>query len=355
MVVRTEPVMMERATYMPTTSTLPDAAFFIVLNAGSGHAAGTERRATIASVLQDAGRTFHLAIVDQPGTIDAIATQMAQQAAAASGILVAAGGDGTINAVARQAVTHRCAFGVLPQGTFNYFARTHGIPEGLREAVHALLAARLHPVQVGMVNDRVFLVNASIGLYPKLLEERELDKRQFGRSRFVAALSALKTILSPHRRLRLVLHIDGKLQRLRTATFFVGNNRLQMEQVGIAPLSAALEDGRLAAVAPRTKGKLGMLWLMLHGALGRMGSLDQADQLATFSFTQMQVKVRTLSGRRRVKVATDGEITHLRNPLDFRVLEDQLLLLKPDPVQTDTVAEVPDEVPAFAPGLVTMR
>ena len=311
---------------MPATPLLPDAAFFIVLNAGSGHADTDERQATIESVLRAAGRTFHLAIVDQPNTIDKIATEAAQQAAAAHGVLVAAGGDGTINAVARQAVEHGCAFGVLPQGTFNYFARTHGIPEELDAAVHALLQATLQPVQVGMVNDRVFLVNASIGLYPKLLEERELDKKQFGRSRLVAALSALKTILSPHRRLRLVLDIDGKLQRLRTATFFVGNNRLQMEQVGIPPLTAALEDGHLAAVAPRTTGKLGMLWLLLHGALGRLG---EAEQLATYPFKRMRVKVRTLAPRRRIKVATDGEITHMRMPLEFCVLEAQLLLLKP--------------------------
>jgi diacylglycerol kinase family enzyme len=311
---------------MPTSLDLPNAHFFIVLNAGSGHAETAERRAIIESVLSAAGRQFKLKIVDQPDTIDAIAAEAAQAAAQAGGVLVAAGGDGTINAVARQAVTHRCAFGVLPQGTFNYFARTHGIPEDLTEAVHALLAARLHPVQVGMVNDQVFLVNASIGLYPKLLEEREIDKKHFGRSRLVAALSALKTILSPHRRLRLVLLIDGKLHRLRTATFFVGNNRLQMEQVGIPPLTAALEDGRLAAVAPRTKGKFGMLWLALHGALGRLG---QADQLAAFSFTQMEVKVLTLSRRRRIKVATDGEVTRVKSPLEFKVLEDQLLLLKP--------------------------
>lgn len=335
---------------MPTTALQPDAPFFIALNAGSGHAETEERRTTIESVLREAGRQFQLTVIDQPDTIDQIAAQLAQQAAAAGGVLVAAGGDGTINAVARQAIAHGCAFGVLPQGTFNYFGRTHGIPEDLSEAVHALLAARRHPVQVGMVNHRVFLVNASIGLYPKLLEEREIDKKQFGRSRLVATLSAIKTILTPHRRLRLVLRIDGKLLRLRTATFFVGNNRLQMEQVGIPPLSDAVEDGMLAAVAPRTKGKLGMLWLMLHGALGRLGRLDQADQLTTFSFTQMQVKVRTLSRRRKVKVATDGEVTYMSNPLEFRVMEGQLLLLKPELAQVQTA-----KAPAFAPGLVNIR
>lgn len=338
---------------MPTTTVAPDAPFFIALNAGSGHDETEERRSTIESVLGAAGRQFHLTMIDQPDTIDEVAATLARQALDAGGVLVAAGGDGTINAVARHAINHGCAFGVLPQGTFNYFGRTHGIPEDLSEAVHALLASRLHPVQVGMVNERVFLVNASIGLYPKMLEEREVDKKQFGRSRFVAALSALKTILSPHRRLRLVLNLDGKLQRMRTATFFVGNNRLQMEQVGIPPLSAALEDGHLAAVAPRTKGKLGMLWLMLHGALGQLGRLDQADQLATFSFKHMQVKVKTLSRRRKIKVATDGEVSYMSNPLEFRVLDEQLLLLKPDPAPVSAPETAP--LPAYAPGLVDIR
>lgn len=340
---------------MPTTTVAPDATFFIALNAGSGHDETEERRSTIESVLKAAGRQFRLAMIDQPDTIDEIAARLARQAADAGGVLVAAGGDGTINAVARQAINHGCAFGVLPQGTFNYFGRNHSIPEDLSEAVHALLVARLHPVQVGMVNERVFLVNASIGLYPKLLEEREVDKKQFGRSRLVAALSALKTILSPHRRLRLVLNLDGKLQRMRTATFFVGNNRLQMEQVGIPPLSAALEDGHLAAVAPRTKGKLGMLWLMLHGALGQLGRLDHVEQLATFSFTRMQVKVRTLSRRRKIKVATDGEVSYMNNPLEFRVLDEQLLLLKPDPVPVRVPESPARELPACAPGLADIR
>ena len=304
----------------------PQAPFFIVLNAGSGSSETEERRSVIDEVLTQAGRTFQLALVDDPENIADIAARAARQAKAAGGILVAAGGDGTINAVAREAVDKGCLFGVLPQGTFNYFGRTHHIPEDLGDAVRALLDAHIQPVQVGMVNDRIFLVNASIGLYPRMLEEREIDKKQFGRSRFVAFLSGLKTFVSPHRRLRITLDLDGKERTLRTSTLFVGNNRLQMEQVGIAPLSDALEDGKLAAIAPKSVGKLGMLGLMLRAMLGRLG---EAENLVTFSFRRMTVRPRKFYGKRRVKVATDGEVTQMDTPLEFRVLEGQLLLLKP--------------------------
>lgn len=304
----------------------PQAPFFIVLNAGSGSSETQVRRSVIEDVLTQAGRRFELTLVEDPDNIAGVAARAAFEAKAVGGILVAAGGDGTINAVAREAVRQGCLFGVLPQGTFNYFGRTHHIPEDLGDAVRALLDARVRPVQVGLVNDRIFLVNASIGLYPRLLEERELDKKQFGRSRFVAFLSGLKTFFSPHRRLRITLELDGEERTLRTSTLFVGNNRLQMEQVGIAPLSDAVEDGKLAAIAPKSVGKLGMLGLMLRAMMGRLG---EADNLVTFSFKRMTVKPRKFYGKRRVKVATDGEVTQMNTPLEFRVLEGQLLLLKP--------------------------
>lgn len=311
---------------MQATTPDPTSPFYIVLNAGSGSSETDERRTVIEDVLTQAGRQFRLTLVDDPAQLADIAARVATDARAAGAILVAAGGDGTINTVAREAVDKGCLFGVLPQGTFNYFGRTHHIPEDLGDAVRALLDAQVQPVQVGMVNDRIFLVNASIGLYPRMLEEREIDKKHFGRSRFVAFLSGLKTFFSSHRRLQITLELDGKEHALRTSTLFVGNNRLQMEQVGIEPLTDAVEDGKLAAIAPKSVGRLGMLGLIVRAMMGRLG---QADNLVSFSFRRMTVKPRKFYGKRRVKVATDGEVTQMETPLEFRVLEGRLLLLKP--------------------------
>ena len=305
-----------------------DAPLFILLNAGSGHAATELQKETIEAVLSDARRIFTLSVVEDPAQLDAMAQRMAAQAKDSGGILVAAGGDGTINTVAGKAIEAGCTFGVLPQGTFNYFGRAHDIPEDLRDAVRALLDAKVQPVQVGMVNERIFLVNASIGLYPQILEEREADKKQFGRSRVVALLSMIKTALGAPQYLRIEMARDGKLQKMRTPMLFVGNNQLQIEQLGIAPLTSALDDGKLVAIAPRSVGRIGMIGLMVRGALGRLGD---ASNLVAFGFRSLAVKQVTLYGkRRRIKVAMDGEVTLLDTPLVFRVLEGQLLLLKPN-------------------------
>jgi diacylglycerol kinase family enzyme len=304
-----------------------DAPFFIVMNAGSGRRLVDETRAVLERELGAAGRRFELHIVDDPRRLDRVAREAAATARAQDGVLVGAGGDGTLCTVAHAALDAGCPFAVLPRGTFNYFSRDHGIPADLEHSTRLLLNARAYPARVGFVNGRMFLVNASLGLYPRLLEDRETYKRQFGRSRLVALGSALLTMLRPHRHLRLRLEHKGRTTEIRSSTLFVGNNRLQMEQVGMPEAARALEQGLLAALAPRPVGRLMHLWLSLHGAAGR---LADSDHVMSFTFERIVV-THPSKKRRRVKIATDGEITRLQMPLEFRVSDKPLLLLKPEP------------------------
>ena len=242
----------------------PTPTLHIVINAGSGHGNADATQAVIAGVLDGAGRAHCFHRADDPAALPDVARVAVAAAQAGGGVVVAAGGDGTINAVAQQVLDSGCVFGVLPQGTFNYFSRTHGIPSDTAQATSVLVTGTPRPVQVGLVNDRVFLVNASLGLYPKLLEDREAFKRQFGRSRLVAFGAGLVTLFGAHRKLRLQIAYGELAQRVRTPTLFVGNNRLQMEQIGAA---GAFEQGHLAAITLRPVGTFGMLGLLLHGAM----------------------------------------------------------------------------------------
>ena len=315
----------------------PDAPFFIVLNAGSGRRDGEAAREAIETVLSAAGRRFRLQAVEQPERLRPLAERAVAEARESGGVVVAAGGDGTINALAQAALGSGCPFGVIPQGTFNYFSRSHGIPSDTLEATRLLLGARPQPVQVGLVNDRVFLVNASLGLYPQLLEDREAWKQQFGRTRLVALGAALATLLREHRQLQLVIELPGSVRRIRTPTLFVGNNRLQLEQIGIEQ-ARALEAGRLAAITLRPVGTWAMLGLLVRGALGRLG---EADQVMSLGFEHMSVRPALPYGRRRVKLATDGEVLWMRTPLEFRVAPAPLWLLKPEDPPPD--GEAPRE------------
>ena len=295
---------------------------FILMNARSGDKEAAAREATIREVLSQAGRPHNLWPVTDSRQLPPLARQAVELAQQQDGIVVAAGGDGTINAVAQAVLNSGRPFGVLPQGTFNYFCRSHGIPLDTYEATKVLLLGVVRPVQVGLVNDRIFLVNASLGLYPKLLENRELHKQRFGRTRLVAFLSALVTLLTPSRQLVLNLEEGGESVVLETSTLLVENNPLQLEQVGL-PEADAVKQGQLAAVVVKAKGVLQMLSVLAAAALGRLG---ETEAVATFPFTALTVSPPL---RPRIKVATDGETTWMVPPVEFRVAPQQLLLLVP--------------------------
>ena len=299
---------------------------FIVCNLGSGAGHADLAREAIQHACVAAGRAFELMSLDRPSDLPAVARKAVQRAQQSGGVVVAAGGDGTLNAVAQATLGSGCAFGVLPQGTFNYFGRTHGIPADTAMAMQVLLSAPVQPVQVGLVNGRVFLVNASLGLYPKLLEDREGWKHRLGRSRLVAFGAGLVTMLRGYRSLRLRIEVEGQTRDVRTPTLFVGNNALQMEQLGF-PLAHDIDHGALAAIMLRPVRRLAMLGLLLRGALGQLGDADQVLRVAC---VRLNVRMRRPFGARRIKVATDGEICWLTLPLEFSVSPEPLWLIRPD-------------------------
>jgi len=217
--------------------------------------------------------------------------------------------------------------GLLPQGTFNCFGRAHGVPTEPEAAARALLRARPVPIRVGRVGGRVLLVNASVGLYPDLLEHREAWKRRWGRSRAVALLAALATLARGVRPLRLELTTGGATRTVRTSTPFVGNSPLQLERLGVE-VDDAIGDGRLAAIVVPPYGGLRLLWLALRGAVGGLG---EASPLVRLDVERLVVRPSRLGRRTRIRVATDGEVLPLPVPLRIEVDTEPLRRVVPAP------------------------
>jgi diacylglycerol kinase family enzyme len=298
-------------------------SFAIVMNAGSGRQDAAAARDEIASILDAAGHPHAFFLIDDEHDIIDVVRDAAAYASERSGAIVAAGGDGTINCVAATAWREQLTMGILPQGTFNFVGRTHGIPTDTRGAAEALVRATPINAQIGMVNDRVFLVNASLGLYPQVLEDRETWKQRFGRHRIVALWSGLSTMMKGYRPLRVEVSDGTRSRQLRTPTLFVGNNSLQLEKIGLPEaVDVHRNDGTLAGIVLKPIGKLTMLRLILSGALGKLGD---ADDVVSFPFREITVKPK--HHRAKIKVAVDGEIVWLDPPIVFRAAPRPLVLL----------------------------
>lgn len=298
---------------------------FIVMNAQSGRHESENAQAVIARVLESAGRRHQIQRVRRGSDIPAAARRAAALARDQGGAVVAVGGDGTLNAVAHAAHEVDCPMGVIAQGTFNYFSRTQHLPLDPEAAVRSLLTAQVRLVQLGEINGQIFLVNASLGLYPDLLEDRERFKSRFGRSRWISLISAFWTILQEHRQLRLRIESADGTRTVRTSTLFVGNNRLQLQQVGL-PQARAIERGRVAGVMVKPVGNWALVRLLMRGA---MGSLGDDESVESFEFDRITVAHALAYGRRRFKVAADGEVMWLRAPLHIGVSQRPLKLLAP--------------------------
>jgi len=251
--------------------------------------------------------------------------QAINQAHHKGGVVVAAGGDGTVRFVAQKVLDADLPFGVLPLGTFNYFARDNGIPQDAMAAAEALIAGcrssceRL--VQVGLLNDQVFLVNASMGLYPQLLEDREKFKAQHGRSRLTARFAGLLTLL--RRDIKMLLRIEyagaqqlsGK-ENVYASTIFVGNNTLQLDNVGLAPEAQSVQNGQLAIVALPPMSAFERLTIAFRGMLGQLGD---APNVTHFACNQLLIEPLSKRKAPNLKVAMDGEVSRMCPPLVFRV------------------------------------
>lgn len=134
------------------------------------------------------------------------------------------------------------------------------------------------------------------------------------------------TLLREHRQWVLEVEHEQGRERVVTPSIFVGNNPLQLEQIGLDEAEDVRHRGRLAGVIVKPVSTAELLWLAVRGLLGQ---LEEEERVRDFSFETMTVRLLSRVGRRGIKVAVDGEIFWCQPPLTFKVAPQPLMLLAP--------------------------
>ena len=236
-------------------------------------------------------------------------------------VIVAGGGDGTLNAVAAALVGTDIAFGILPLGTLNHFAKDLHIPLDLEMATQNIIAGHTTQVDVGEVNQRIFLNNSSLGIYPRIVRDREMGQKQWGLGKWPAFVWATLTTLRLYPFLRLRLSLNGEEQEHRTPCVFIGNNEYLMEGFNIGEREC-LNAGQLSLYVVQRTGRLGLLRLALRALFGRLRQAKDFDAL-----TAKEIVIDTR--HKHLRVATDGEISVMKTPLHYRVRPGALRVIVP--------------------------
>jgi diacylglycerol kinase family enzyme len=223
--------------------------------------------------------------------------------------VVAGGGDGTINAVASVLADSTVRLGVLPLGTLNHFAKDLKIPLELDQAVANIAHGVALRVDVGEVNGRIFLNNSSLGIYPDIVRDREHQQRHLKRSKWVAFGWAVVGALRRFPFVSVKLKVNGGEHARRTPFVFIGNNEyLQGLTIGSRE---RLDGGVLSVYATQHCTRTGLVGLAFSALLGRLAQARDFDVLLV---PELVIE----SPHRRMRVATDGEVTLMAPPLRYR-------------------------------------
>jgi len=235
-------------------------------------------------------------------------------------LFVACGGDGTINCVVQPLVNTDAILGVIPLGTFNHFARDLGVPLDWQAALDVAVNGTIRQVDAARANDRFFVNNISMGLYPELVARREEKGRDYPRwkARGYAVVSTLRKF--PH--VTVTLESEHHSEAIRTHMLMVSNNTYDLSRIGIEAPRATLEEGRLSVYWLPHLPRIALMRFLAHYLAGRV---REAPGFRSFRTARMKVQ----SSKRHIDVGIDGELFRLPTPLVITIVPSSLLVRVP--------------------------
>ena len=291
----------------------------IIISSGAGPRDNTKAAEHLASIFKEAHIAVDISLAHGGDEI----TELAREAARGPHeIIVAAGGDGTINSVAAAVLDTDKILGVLPLGTLNHFAKDLGIPVELETAARTIVAGHTTEVDVAEVNNRIFLNNSSLGLYPMIVRERE-KRQRLGFGKWPAFIWATIQALRRYPLLDVRLRVNDELLHRTTPFVFVGNNEYAMDLFNIGARDR-LDQGVLSIYITQRTSRLKLITLALRAVVG--GLRNNKDFLELHS---NEVKIATR--HKRLRVAFDGEIEVMKPPLEYRIRSRALRVIVPKP------------------------
>tara|TARA_R110002073_G_scaffold218689_5_gene379043 strand:- start:13455 stop:14396 length:942 start_codon:yes stop_codon:yes gene_type:complete len=252
-------------------------------------------------------------------------------------VVVAIGGDGTINEVANgffengEAIRPEAAMGILPFGTGGDFRKTVGIPKDIEKAAQVLARNQSKPIDLGRLDyttrdggteQRMFVNIASFGMSGEIDEEvNSSSKRLGGRLTFMLA-TAKVGMRYKGKRVRVVFDGDEETSlETNISTIAVANGQYFGGGMHVAP-NAEVDDGRFDVIAIGEMGTLESMWKGRHLYSGSHLNLDNVSERRATS-----IYAESADGQ-DVILDVDGEVPG-RLPATFTLVPRALNLVLP--------------------------
>ncbi|MBV9543157.1 MAG: diacylglycerol kinase family lipid kinase [Chloroflexi bacterium] len=297
----------------------------LIVNPHAGQKLGLETNrwgpAEVQAALQAEGIRFDARPTRYPGH----ATELAREAVTEGRqLVIAAGGDGTVNEVARGLANSNTALGLMPLGSIMNMARTLWVPRDPRLAARTMAEGKVLAMDMGRVGDRFFLEAAGVGLDAGLFGY--FDRLDRGASR-IATVRGMFRFLRHLGSPRVVVDHDGGRINTHAPMVSVANGPYVGAAYAIAP-NARIDDGLLEVVVFRRTSIPRVLAHLVLIAGGR--PLPPPEHAATLRATRLRVSRRR---GRPLPVHLDGEPVGV-TPVEFNVAPAALRVITGPPEET---------------------
>ena len=296
---------------------LKTCTIHVILNKSSGFDEKDDAAEVLERVLTARGFAVHVRTAAKGEDLSELTREMAR---AGADIVIAGGGDGTINAVASALAGTGVTLGIVPLGTINHLARDLKIPFDLEEAANVIADGHVIRIDLGEVNGRHFINNAIIGLYPMYRFQRDKREKR-GRYKLLAMLSAVWTVFRRNPALRVRVDVEGTAITQTTPFLMIANNSHEMEGYNLGK-RASLDAGALWVYVMHRMSRVGLLRLAVSVLLGRFSKWQDFDVLNAPEIT-------VESRHKTIGVSLDGEVVRLNPPLQYRSMPQALRVIVP--------------------------
>lgn len=285
-----------------------------VINPSAGQGKYERIIHAIRETLSDSNLKYDIKVLEYKGE----ATSVAREAANTHDIVVAVGGDGTVNEVFNGLVGTQAVFGIIPAGTGNGFARELGLPLKPGEACRVLMEGNVKSIDVGMVNDRYFLGTAGVGFDAMI---SKLAGEKLGRLRgmwlyFVAGA----LVFYKYTPQLMDVNIDAEKVETTPLLIAVANTARYGGMALIAP-DAKPDDGLLDVCIIRKMGIVRLLWHLPKLFTGKHVKLPDVSMY--------KCKSITINAPEPIPVHVDGEAIDSRSRVEFTLLPNAIKVLVP--------------------------
>lgn len=279
--------------------------------------AGTAR--SVAELLRADGRF----VVRELSPLD-LDSAIRDDAARGARRVMVCGGDGTVATAATTAEELGLEMAILPGGTRNHFARRLGIPIDAEQALAVAATAPPRAVDIGFINEKLFLNTSSVGAYVTYVRLRERIERWLG-YHLASAVAALR-LLFRLRSLSLRLEVDGASQVYASPLVFVGvgERRLATPRFG-EPVRGGLRALHMVVVDGSSPAR--HLVRALAAAARGSEAVHRTPGVSSHLADECTVDLPATE----VRIALDGELHRVRTPLRYRLAREALLVVAPEP------------------------